>query len=116
LWNLKGINNLEAVILKTSNVLDIETNLFVKNNIIIHPNEGYDLGLINHSTPVKIYANTSIDKFKIAEENISEGSVVLENSCKQGNVQLSKKFWNLIGKPQQVRLHYEDNKILISNF
>ena len=102
--------------LKSSNALDIETNLYAKNDIIIHPNEGYDLGLIDHSTPVKIFANTSIDNFKSAEGNFIEGSIVLENSCKQGNVQLSKKFWNFIGKPQKVRLHFEDNKILITNF
>lgn len=102
--------------MKSSSVLNIETNLYANNNIIIHPNAGYDLGLLNHSTPVKIFANTSIDIFKSADEQFFEGSIILENNCKQGSVQLSKKYWNLIGKPERIILHYEDNKILISNF
>ncbi|MBN1214530.1 MAG: hypothetical protein JXA99_03715 [Candidatus Lokiarchaeota archaeon] len=101
--------------MKTSNVLNIETNLFIKDNIIIHPNEGYDLGLLNHSTPVKIFANTTIDIFNLAEEYYTEGTVLLENNCKQGSIQLSKKYWNSIGKPEKVRLFYEGNKVLISN-
>ena len=97
-------------------MLNIETNLLANNNIIIHPNEGYDLGLLSHTTPVKIFANTSIDMFKSANENFIEGTIILANECRQGNIQLSKKYWNLIGKPEQVILYYEDNKILISNY
>lgn len=101
--------------MKTSNVLNIETSLFIKNEIILHPNEGYDLGLLSQSTPVKIFANTSFDIFEIAKEFYVEGTVVLENTCKQGNIQISKKYWNSIGKPGRVKLFYEKNKILISN-
>ena len=101
--------------MKNTNVLNIETNLFLKNNIIIHPNTGYDLGILNNSTHVKIFANTSIDAFRIADKYFVEGDIILENKCRQDNIQLSKKYWNSIGKPEKIRLFYEDNKILISN-
>ena len=102
--------------MKNSKLLNVETNLYVKNDIIIHPNEGYDLGLLSHSTPVKIFTNTSIDIFKSADEDFIDGVIILENGCRQGNIQLSKKCWNLMGKPEKVILYYENNKILISNF
>ncbi len=101
--------------MKTSNVLNIETSLFIKDEIVINPNEGYDLGLLNQTTPVKIFANTSIDIFNTAKEFYTEGTVVLKNSCKQGNIQVSKKYWVFLGKPGKIRLFYNENKILISN-
>ena len=102
--------------MRNSKLLNVETNLYVKNDIIIHPNEGYDLGLLSQTTPVKIFANTSVDVFKSEDENSIDGIVILKNDCRQGNIQLSKKYWNLIGKPEKVILYYENNKILISNF
>ncbi len=101
--------------MKNTSELNIETNLFLNNNIVVHPNVGYDLGIIDHTTHVKIFANTSIDAFKIADKYFIKGDIILENKCKQGNIQLGNKYWNQIGKPERVKLFYEDNKILILN-
>lgn len=101
--------------MKSTSILNIETNLFIKNDIVIHPNVGYDLGILDHTTHVKIFANTTIDAFKVADKYFTEGDIILENECRYDNILLSKRYWNSIGKPEQVRLFYEDNKILISN-
>lgn len=101
--------------MKNTSILNIETNLFLKNDIIVHPNIGYDLGILEHTTHVKIFSNTSLDEFNKADKHFIEGSIILENKCRQGSVLLGKKYWNSIGKPENVRLFYEDNKILISN-
>jgi len=101
--------------MKSSEPLIVKTRLSQKDDIIIHPNEGYDLGIMNTKNPVKIFGNTTIETFNNAADNFFEGHIVLENNCSQGTVELNSKYWKKIGSPDKIRLFYEADKILISN-
>ena len=101
--------------MKSSQELTVKTSLYLKDDIILHPNEGYDLGLMLPSTSVKIFGNSTIEVFNRAEDGFINGNVLLENKCTPLTIEVAKSFWKKIGSPDKVKLFYEDNKVLIAN-
>ena len=101
--------------MKSSQALLVKVNMTQKSDIIIHPNEGYDLGLMNTVTGVKIFDNSQIETFNEGSAGFYEGSIALENNCKQGTIQLTSRYWKKLGTPERVMLFYDSNKILVSN-
>jgi hypothetical protein len=102
--------------MKSSQALTIKTVLSQKEEeIIIHPNDGFDLGLMNTKAVVKIFCNTTIEIFNIGEKDFTPGTIILANDCPQQVAQLNHKLWKKIGSPNALRLFHDNNKILISN-
>ena len=85
-----------------------------EGSVVIHPNDGFDLGLMTTDYPVYIYTNTSIDDFKAGNGNKIGGSISLKNECRVGTVEINLKVWENMGKPKYVMLCYEDSKLLIA--
>ena len=85
------------------------------NKIAINPNDGYDLDLLSKDNLIKVHAGVSLDDFAAGEGLVFVGSIVLENSCKLGTVELNRKTLEQIGRPSKVALYYEDGRLLIQN-
>lgn len=101
--------------MKQTAPLTVETGFTDPNKISIHPNDGYDLKLYSITYAVNIYSNCSLEDFQNSEGENIEGEIFLSNDMTPGKVKLQKKFWEKIGKPHQVVLHYDSNKIFIEN-
>jgi hypothetical protein len=82
--------------------------------ILIHPNDGYDLGLLARETPVLIYACESAEEFLSGTARSIPGTLVLENSCTLSTVIMNLAWWHELGKPREVTLGYEGEKLLIT--
>ncbi len=95
--------------------LESTSDLYQKEEIIIHPNEGFDLGLMNTTNEVNIYPNANIETFNAEENQYIPGIVFLSNSCKHGKISFNKKFWKILGMPKKVKLFFDDNRLFISN-
>ena len=95
-------------------VLHVLPEYSLGNNIIIHPNDGADLGLLMYSLKVKIYANSTIEEFNKDSTAFHEGELKLENKCKSGSVVMGKKYWEKVGKPENVKLFISKEKLLIA--
>jgi hypothetical protein len=95
--------------------LSVETDMYTSNKVIIHPNDGYDLKLYSLTYQVKVFANCSSDEFENESGDFFEGEIILSNDQTPGKVKLQAKYWDKIGKPSNVILYYNSNKLLISN-
>lgn len=82
--------------------------------IVIHPNDGFDLGLMSLQYSANIYSNASVDEFKSGRTQSFPGSIILENNCRPGTIELGIKYWKELGKPDSVTLYYDDGKLLIT--
>lgn len=100
--------------MKQTDFLGVKTSLYLQNEILIHPNEGFDLDLMNTAAHVKIFADVPIQVFNKGESDYIEGKVTLDNKATPGVITLSNKYWKKIGSPEKVQLFYEDNKLLIA--
>lgn len=101
--------------MKSTEPLIVKTSLSITDELILHPNEGYDIGLMNTKTQVKIFANVPVEIFNVGDREFINGRIVLSNSCKHKEININHKYWKKIGSPHKVRVFFDDNKILISN-
>jgi hypothetical protein len=85
-----------------------------KDLIILHPNDGYDLGLITKDNAVRIFSGASREDFLAGKGKFIPGIVQLLNECTHTTVRMNLSWWQEIGKPRRVRLTYHQEKLLIS--
>ncbi len=84
-----------------------------RDEIVLHPNDGYDLGLLAMSNRMRIYAGTDDEDFLAGNGNCMEGTVHLKNECSLATVRMNLSRWKELGKPRHVRLTCHEDKLLI---
>jgi hypothetical protein len=89
-------------------------DLYNKTDLIIHPNVGFDISLMNTKHPAKIFGNVTIEIFNTGTENFISGHIILSNKCEHDKIFIPNSLWKKIGSPDKVRLYYEDGKVLIA--
>jgi hypothetical protein len=83
-----------------------------RDHVVIHPNDGYDLGLLARETAVQIHAGQSEAEAGKAKPVV--GTLVLENDCTLSTVRLNLALWQDLGRPRTVTLSYESEKLFIT--
>lgn len=81
--------------------------------IQIHPNDGFDLGLVSYSYKMKVFANCSADEFNKETAAFIEGEVRQENKCRVGTVIMNPSYSSRLGNPETIRMVSTGEKILI---
>ncbi|MBN1410759.1 MAG: hypothetical protein JW969_07925 [Spirochaetales bacterium] len=84
-----------------------------ENTIVIHPNDGFDLGLLTLRKNIKIYSHITVKEFKEKGGTPTEGLLVLENQCKLGTIELNPSFWRKLGKPKNLQLFFKEDGLLL---
>ncbi len=100
--------------MKNTEELDVISDLYLKTDLIIHPNTGFDLGLMNTKYPVKIFGNTTVEVFNTGENDFFNGNIILSNTCEHEKISMPSSLWKKMGMPRKVRLYYEDGKLLVA--
>lgn len=96
--------------MKCTEYLNVKVQLTGLDGIMIHPNSGFDLGLMNTSHKVKFLINPHPEKLNDNSDSI-ETILFLSNNCKQDEIILSNKLWKKIGSPSRLKLFYNDGKV-----
>ncbi|MFP4373659.1 MAG: hypothetical protein ACLFPO_04965 [Spirochaetaceae bacterium] len=81
---------------------------FDEKTINIHPNDGYDLGLMMTDAVVRIFADCTMEEFESGRVTHIYGTLHLKNETKGGTVEMSLRTAQRIGRPKKVRLHFDD--------
>jgi len=84
------------------------------NEIVIHPNEGFDLGLMKDSYPVHIFTNMKLPDFMAAEGSSNPGTINLLNECPHETMWVGKKLYEEMKRPDKALLVLVDQKLLIA--
>jgi hypothetical protein len=95
--------------------LNIITKFSLKNGICIHPNDGFEIGLMNHSYDVNLFFNIDMNLFSSGKGENFKVKIFLLNECKMGTIEIPNNFFVKLGKPNKVILSIEGNNILLSN-
>jgi len=102
--------------MKHTEELTVINDLSMKEyEVVIHPNDGYDLGLLDKHNDIKVFSKETIEEFKKEDGQHMSGQLSLANECRTGTVIISSKYWNSLGKPKKVKLVYNDKKLLITD-
>lgn len=102
--------------MKHTEELTVMNDLSLKEyEVLIHPNDGYDLGLLDKHNYIKIFSRNTLEEFKKEDGHYISGQLSLANDCRTGTVMISSKHWNSLGKPKKVKLIYNNKKLLITD-
>lgn len=83
---------------------------FDEKTINIHPNDGYDIGLMTSSYVVKIYAGCTPEEFGDGTAAHTFGTIYLNNECRVGTVEMSLRTAEKLGKSRKARLMLTDGE------
>jgi hypothetical protein len=101
--------------MKQSGKLAVLGDFSLKDStVIIHPNDGYDIGLMTTSSPIYLYTNVTLEEFQAGGGDKTNGSILLKNECRMGTVEINLKRWQQMGKPKHVILYYEAPHLLLA--
>ena len=85
-----------------------------KDAIVIHPNDGFDLGLMTTKYDVQIVVGETPEAFQKGAGKPVPGTLLLLNECPNGTIRMNLGQWQDMGKPRQLRLCCEADRILIA--
>jgi hypothetical protein len=96
--------------MNSTSILSVITSFKAKDKLSIHPNDGCDIGLFNHSYVKKFFMLND-------DESVSsisfECEILLLNECKNGTIEIGNNFWQRLGKPGMIKLSINDDKMYI---
>ena len=89
--------------LKRTKKLNVYSNNMQKEEVIkLNPNDGLDLGLFNANYKFKIILAKNKGNKISNSNNYDDGIILLDNNCKVGNIEVSTKLWEKLGKIDEV--------------
>lgn len=91
---------------------------FTEKELVINPNDGFDLGLMMTETTVELLFSSEPDKEDDQNSPTLTARLFQKNECKPGTIELSLKSTKKLNGKMNVRLSIEETenfpKILIS--
>lgn len=78
---------------------------FPENQIVINPNDGFDLGLMMTDAIALFYYGENPGTIEKSNTAPIHGTIIQKNECALGSVELSLKAVEKMGTPKAVRLH-----------
>lgn len=104
----------EEYILRKTSQLAVFGNVYMAEDMIkIHPNDGFDVNLMHTNQAIKVNINVKASKQILQVKNNLNCSVLLDNECKLGTIEVSHKLWKKIGKPRNVVLVHKQKQIFM---
>jgi hypothetical protein len=109
----KSIKKSEGTMKKTEALSVLGDFSFDEKTINIHPNEGFELGLMTTDHVIRIYSGCSFDEFTSGTAQATHGKIYLKNECRQGTVEMSLKTVEKMKKPRKVLLILDEDRLYI---
>lgn len=78
-----------------------------EKDVHIHPNDGYDLGLMTLTHVVRIFVGESPTAFADGSGKNVYGTLHLKNECRMGTCEMSLKALEKLGGSKRVQITYD---------
>ncbi|MFP4377829.1 MAG: hypothetical protein ACLFP4_12370 [Spirochaetales bacterium] len=94
--------------MKSTSVLTVLGDFSMDEKTVnIHPNDGFDLGLMTTEYVVRLHVGTQDDPSAIEEKEFLYGKIHLKNEVRAGHVELGLKSSERLGGAKQAKVHFE---------
>ena len=77
-----------------------------EKTVHIHPNDGFDLGLMTTEYVVKIHVGTETDLSALSDSDFVYGKVLLKNEVRGGHVELGLKSAERLNGANKAFVHF----------
>ncbi len=94
--------------MKSTSVLTVLGDFSMDEKTVnIHPNDGFDLGLMTTEYVVRLHIGSESDPSAIDEKEFLYGKIFLKNEVRAGHVELGLKSSERLDGAKQVQVHFE---------
>ena len=100
--------------MKSTQNLSVTTSFVNSDKVVIHPNNGFELDLYLNSYNYNFFLNITEEEFLKNRGEQNYLKLELSNDCKTGTIELPKKIFLKMNKPNVVKLILKDEAVLIS--
>jgi len=83
---------------------------FSEKELVINPNDGFDLGLMQTEATVLLFVGGGPDVFDDTNAESIPARVVQKNECRLGTVEMSLKHSKTLDNARKVRLHLAESE------
>lgn len=81
---------------------------FPFSKLVVSPLDGADLDFISACYTLKLFVNVSLETFSADVGNGFQIQLYLDHNCKQGTLEMSRAFWEKLGKPKEAAILVDD--------
>ncbi len=104
---MKAIKKTERLKVSPSTQLGID-------RLVIHPNDGFDLGMMTREYQVSLCTELPLDKFLGGSDGKVEAArVELRNECPSQTIQVNPQVWERIGMPSAAIILYDGSRLYL---
>ena len=83
-------------------------------HLVMHPNEGFDLGLMRVAHPVKLCRNLPIEDYlKGGEGDVEMVDISLLNECPKQTILVGLTLHKLLGEPNKAVVLYDGHRLYV---
>ncbi len=83
-------------------------------HLVLHPNEGFDLGLMKVDQLVTLCRNIGLEAYlKGGRGDSDEVSLVLQNECPPHTIMLGRSLYRLLGEPAKAVLLLDGQRLFV---
>jgi hypothetical protein len=78
-----------------------------ERTIHIHPNDGFDLGLMTTEYTIRMHVGAETDPSSLEEKDFVYGKILLKNEVRGGHVELGHRSTERLDGANRAIVHYE---------
>jgi hypothetical protein len=83
-------------------------------HLVMHPNEGFDLGLMRIAHPVQLCRDIAVEDYLKGGEGVCETvSVSLLNDCPHETILLGTALFKLLGEPTKAVVLFDGQRLFL---
>lgn len=83
-------------------------------HLVMHPNEGFDLGLMRVTHPVQLCRNLDLEDYlKGGQGDIDMVSIDLVNDCPKETILVSTSLYRLLGGPAKAVVLFDGERLYV---
>jgi len=98
---------------KTGALKVLKSSRVTTSEFSIHPNDGFDLGLMTTQYEIQVFHGVSLDEFTQGKGAGTPAKLKLLNECPKESFEVHPKVWESLGSPKTVILIADGMRILV---
>ena len=99
---------------KTGSLIVFVSATVDRVHLVMHPNEGFDLGLMKVAHPVILCRNIGLEDYlKGGDGDCEEISLDLRNECPAQTIMLGRSLHKLLGHPTEAVLLFDGERLYV---
>jgi len=84
-----------------------------REHLVMHPNDGFDLGLLRVEHPVRLCLRPTLEDYLKGLDDGDPVNVALRNDCQNETLLIGARLYDQLGRPARAVVFFDGNRLFI---